>query len=537
MNKTLGVLLALAAAFAQAPQQPARGSVSGVVRDASSGLPMANVRVVDVRNLNRRSDTDSQGRYKLGDLLPGEYNLVAVGPNLESTQARVSVGPGQEVENLDIRLMAFGTITGRVLDENKEPLPGMRVFLVERTYRLGELHYSHTSFSVTNDKGEYWLPRAAPGRAYLIFAKKWGSALEGMSEAPAEPKLQKRALASTYYPNAAILEAAEPVTILPGETRENVDIRVARTSSYCIDGVVNHPSPTFWLVERYPSMVSLPTGFGMIGSVVPPSGKAGADGKFRTCDLPPDQYLFTALGSFGERPTTAVVVPLTIADSDIHNLSLTPAVGLPLRGELVWDTPPPRDTPEATIRVVLQALTQPVVSSLESSVEAKVPGPFRIENVLVDEYGVSVRNLPKGAYLKDVTCGGLSVLNRLLKIGTAVGQAELRVVLGRDGGSVTAQVSDDEGKPIPQVTVLVAPAEARSEAEFAAAITAGLTDQTGVFRTSALAPGKYLALAIGSRMDYSPETIGRLFRARIKAKEVEVGAGQMVQVKLEAPVE
>jgi hypothetical protein len=154
----------------------------------------------------------------------------------------------------------------------------------------------------------------------------------------------------------------------------------------------------------------------------------------------------------------------------------------------------------------------------------------------MDEYAVLVRNLPKGAYLKDVTYGGLSVLNRLLKIGTAVGQAELRIVLGRDGGSVTAQLSDDEGKPIPQITVLIAPAEARSEAEFAAAITAGLTDQTGVFRTGALAPGKYLALAIGSRLDYSPETIGRLFRARIKAKEVEVGPSQMVQVKIEAPV-
>jgi hypothetical protein len=535
--KTLGFLLALAAAFAQAPQQPARGSVSGVVRDASSGAPMANVQVVDVRNLSRRSDTDSQGRYKLGDLLPGEYNLVAVGPNLESTQARVSVGPGQDVENFDIRLMAFGTITGRVLDENKEPLPGMRVFLVERTYRLGELHYSHTSFSVTNDKGEYWLPRAAPGRAYLIFAKKWGSALEGTSEAPAEPKLRKRALASTYYPNAAILEAAEPVTILPGETRENVDIRVAHTPSYCIDGVVNHPSPSFWIVERYPSLVSLPTDFGMIGSILPPSGKAGAGGKFRTCDLHPDQYLFTAFGSFGERPPAAVIVPLTISDSDIHNLSLTPAPGPPLRGEVVWDTPPPRDRPEATVTVELRSLAQNIPGAFGLSEEAKVPGPFRMDHVLVDEYAVLVRNLPKGSYLKDVTYGGLSILNKAMKIGTAVGQAELRIVLGRDGGLVTAEVSDDEGKPIPQVTVLIAPAEARSEAEFAAAITAGLTDQTGVFLTGALAPRKYFALAIGSRLDYSPETIGRLFRARIKAKEVEVGAGQTVQVKLEAPVE
>ncbi len=535
MNKTLGFLLALATAFAQAPQQPARGSVSGVVREASSGAPMADVQLEVLGRREARSSTDSQGRYKLSDLPPGEYVLVAVGPNQESTQARVSVSPGQDVENLDIRLMAVGTITGRVLDENKEPLPGMRVILIDRTYRLGELHYSQSFSRPTNDKGEYWL-RAVPGRAYLLLAKKEVKVLEGMSEAPADPKLRKRALASTYYPNAPVLEGAEPVTILPGEIRENVDIRVARTPSYCIDGVVNHPSPSFWVVERYPSMVSLPTDFGMIVSVVPPRGKTGADGKFRTCDLHPDQYRFTAFGSLEERPPAAVTVPLTIADSDIHNLSLTPAPGPLLRGEVVWDTPPPRDTPEATVGVELRALAETIPSAFAMSAEGTVPGPFRIDHVLVNEYAVLVHNLPKGAYLKDVTYGGLTVLNKPLRIGTAVGEAEMRIVLGRDGGLVTVQVSDDEGKPIPQVTVLVAPTEARSEAEFAAAITAGLTDQTGVFRTGALAPGKYLALAIGSRLDYSPETIGRLFRARIKAKEVEVGAGQMAQVKLEAPV-
>jgi len=48
-----------------------------------------------------------------------------------------------------------------------------------------------------------------------------------------------------------------------------------------------------------------------------------------------------------------------------------------------------------------------------------------------------------------------------------------------------------------------------------------------------MTPGMYLVLASGLQLDTSPETIGKLPRAKAKAKEVDVSAGATAQVTLE----
>ena len=42
----------------------------------------------------------------------------------------------------------------------------------------------------------------------------------------------------TYYPSSPSIEGAEPVVLRPGEVREGMDIRMARSPSFCIDGMV-----------------------------------------------------------------------------------------------------------------------------------------------------------------------------------------------------------------------------------------------------------------------------------------------------------
>ena len=48
-----------------------------------------------------------------------------------------------------------------------------------------------------------------------------------------------------------------------------------------------------------------------------------------------------------------------------------------------------------------------------------------------------------------------------------------------------------------------------------------------------MTPGKYFVLASGLPLDTSPETIGKLLRAKTKAKEVDISAGVTAQVTLE----
>jgi hypothetical protein len=78
------------------------------------------------------------------------------------------------------------------------------------------------------------------------------------------------------------------------------------------------------------------------------------------------------------------------------------------------------------------------------------------------------------------------------------------------------------------------PEDARSEPELAALRTVGQTDRSGAYSSSALAPGKYYILATTSAVtNWSPETMTKLWRARTKAREVDLAPKAKVQLTLE----
>ena len=112
--------------------------------------------------------------------------------------------------------------------------------------------------------------------------------------------------------------------------------------------------------------------------------------------------------------------------------------------------------------------------------------------------------------------------------GSEAGNAALRVVIARDGGVIQAKVTDKDGNAVSDSFVTVIPATATSEAMIAASYVSGQTDQTGTWKTGALAPGKYYVLASDAGPDKTPETIAKLVAARSRVDPVEVGANATV---------
>jgi hypothetical protein len=154
---------------------------------------------------------------------------------------------------------------------------------------------------------------------------------------------------------------------------------------------------------------------------------------------------------------------------------------------------------------------------------------------LLDDYELNVYGVPHDLYLKDITYGGLSILHEPLRVGSAMGNATLRVIVARDGGYVSAKVADKDGNPVPDSYVLIMPSSASSEPALAASLISGQTDQNGVYSSEMLAPGKYLVLASSAPVDSTPEGIGKLMRTRSHAQEVEIAANGNQQTTL-APV-
>ena len=519
-------------------------SVSGVVLAAGSDLPMTDATVYVNRGSRdeRSAKTDSQGHYELRGLPPGYLRLTASAPfegrPFGPTASRqVTVAGGQTLTSIDFHLPVFAQLSGHVLDENKEPMPGISVILVAREYSLGAIRYVYSRAATTNDLGEYKIGRIEAGRAFLAMAQKRQLRLPAISDTPADPRYRRHVPVTTWYPSSTDMQGAQPIMLRPGEQRDAVDIQMGRSPSYCMEGILEangRPGAlSFNLDDASPTSGASGDGAMFMAGRF---GVTAEDGKFRFCDLQPGSYTLTAypapLG--GEAPALFGSARVTITDEDVRGVKVVPRPRLNVPGEVAFEGTPPDKPIEGKLNLNLSPMTRaPFGGEFKAmSVKADIPGTFVFEGLLLDDYSIRVNQLPESLYIREMTYGGRSVLYEPLRVGTALGDAGMRVTIGLDGGFVSARVSDSKGNPVSNSWVCVLPDHIPSEAMLAAALVAGQTDQTGTWKSKALAPGKYFVLAASEAMNRSPEDIGKLWQARTHAQEVQVSAGATASVSV-----
>jgi hypothetical protein len=207
-------LVAAAAAMAQQPAGITNAAVSGVVKDAATGKPLANYNVSTyvsatwvndtiVQSANTKqvqSVTDEQGHYRIGDLPPGKYRIEAVNAqSFGSNSTRRVTLSGQDLDGIDFVVKVPGSISGKAVDENKEPMPGLTVYLVSREYYSGVLGYFFKNSGRTDDRGEYTLQRVEAGRRYLVMVERREQRLAAHDYVPLDTKLRRRVLVRRCY--------------------------------------------------------------------------------------------------------------------------------------------------------------------------------------------------------------------------------------------------------------------------------------------------------------------------------------------------
>src|ERR1041384_8062614 len=116
--------------------------------------------------------------------------------------------------------------------------------------------------------------------------------------------------------------------------------------------------------------------------------------------------------------------------------------------------------------------------------------------MILDDFAIRVTGIPPGSYIKQMTYGSHNLLLEPLHPGSAIGNAGMRVVLARDGGTVTVRATTKDGAPAGDAQIVIFPASAVTEAALAESLQSGQTDQRGQWTSGTLAPGKYYALAL-----------------------------------------
>jgi hypothetical protein len=551
MMRELLQLGALTAGVLAAQTGITNASVSGVVKDKVTGQPLANYTVstfVNVRwvgdtvmqNKNTKnvtSTTDSSGHYKLTDLPPDSYRISARNAqHFAGELTRHVVVNGSDVENIDFLVLVAGTITGKVVDENKEPVPGIMVRLIKREYYLGNLgYYFAAAGGQTNDLGEFTLSGVDPGRPYYLMAEKVERTLPAHSEVPLDPKLRKRTPVRSWYPNSPTRDAAQPVILRPGEKREGADIEMRKSPSYCVEGAAVGPmgpaALRFNVEAAQPSMGTSSTGGVFFAQ---PGGLTAADGKFRICDLYPGAFRLSAQDADWNAPSPNYgAAEITITDQDLRGLTLAAVPGKPLEGEVAWDVDPPATPVTSRVTVSLMPLFRTAFSTERGAARADIPSTFSVAAVFPDDYAVHTFFYAPGIYVKDVTFSDRSVMYEPLRPAAAMGGAGMRVTMAHDGATLNVQVNDKDGNPGVDLRVLAIPGEVRSEGELAARLVQGQTNQAGQYMSQTLPPGKYYVVATEDTVDPTPESIGRLWRSRNRFQEVDLPPAGSAQVKLE----
>lgn len=521
----------------------AKRSISGTVEYADTREPIANAQVfVSAPDVQVSAETDILGRYTLEGLAPGEYRIFVYakdgGPPLGFKD--VVLSSDRDLTSVDLIIQRFGSIAGIVQDENGKPLSGMAVYLIASTYMYGALQRLQAGMAITGPEGKYTIGYVRSGQNYYVLTQKWLETLRAVSTEPSDPRLRKPIPSPTYYGDSPSIEGALPVTINSGEQRENVNIRVPNTTSYCVDGVLGIKGAAgaiHFEIMDLQAPFELPGTEGMI--LRPPSGTTGPDGRIRVCDLHPGQYKITVTQEPHDTHSSPAFFGSTefsINDNDVNDVSVSAQPRLSLSGEVVWDHPSPIESFKLQKFVELEL--RPVTWS-EDLWEAEyprlrakspVPGAFSFTDILADDYAVFAQPLAAGAYIKDITYAGGSVLNRTLHLGSTSGDTRLVVTVADDCGVLAVRVLDNDGNPAPGSYVTVMPADSSPPALLAARMISSRANARGLFNSGCLAPGKYNVIATSAPTEPTPESIGRILKARSSSDEIDLSAHAFLQI-------
>jgi hypothetical protein len=157
-------------------------TVAGRVVTAAEGTPLKSVHVMLAAEKPARGDprtygatTDASGAFVLKNVAPSRYRLFAERTGYVSQQyhssdtqggALLGLQPRQQVTDILFRLVLAAVVTGRVADEDEEPMAGIRVVALrhpteeeqEEEESYGSRHQDQlvpAGSARTDDRGQY----------------------------------------------------------------------------------------------------------------------------------------------------------------------------------------------------------------------------------------------------------------------------------------------------------------------------------------------------------------------------------------------
>jgi protocatechuate 3,4-dioxygenase beta subunit len=555
-------------------QRVEKASIEGVVLRSGSGEPLGRAQVkllrvvADDSTFDGAGDpetnglpsvlTESDGKFLLKDLDPGQYRITVVrngyaeqsyGQKSANSPGRIiNLISGEVVKNVVFRLITAGTVRGRVRDTAGEPVEGLTVALLRIEYGSGGRKKLWTeNIAQTDDRGEYRLYWVKSGRYYVRVTSR--------SDYTSRNAITDPNFVTTYYPSSPDPSNASVIELQAGSELAGIDIILSKPSGHWIRGRVMDSSgkpPKVVSVSVHPrqaaTVVDVESVFGERGGAV----YNPTNGTFEIRNVNPGSYWLSASTSRDyDAPIStdrlsevrtgqdlfnvmfsadgAVQIPIEMPTSDLNDVVLTLAKGntIPVIVSVEGsDLSSVKDMDK--VRVTLMPAVESYVDY--SSTRFNVQGAARIENVLPGEYRARVGQ-PKSTtlYAKAMRYGQNDALRDSFQI-TDLPPGTLTVVLSDQGGRIEGNLTDDLAQPVSGVQVVLIPDVIEKGSSFRTANT----NRDGHFVFTILPPGGYKLYSwedLESKAYYDNEVLSK-YEAQGKPAQVQESSKVNVDLKI-----
>jgi hypothetical protein len=452
-------------------QRPGAGLLVGQVVDSETGRPVPGA-IVALTGVGERQSvaqlprviTGGDGRFVFRDVGRGNYAITAAkGGYAEAAYGRtraggasssLTVGDGERIGDLVLRIFKHAAISGAVTDESGERQVGVEVRAYRRSVVAGRRRFVPVGVGRTDDRGVYRVGTLVPGdyivgtvarhialplstvenpapgsvdRSIVVEAglatpddrrtavMQLGDAgfVFGRGGAIPPPPANGR-LATyrpTFHPTASSGEAAAVITLRPGEEYGTADLQIMPVPSVRVSGTVLGPEgPLARSLLRLQSANTLE----VFGDGDVPSTITDGAGNFTFLSVPSGDYtvkLSRGGGPPGQPGLVWLLAPLTVANEDISSLALVASPGVHVSGRVEFEGDPAKArTAAAGITITVESAEAPAaVAGQTFFTRTSATGDFMSQPLSGGRYYIRVPNSPAGWMFKGATVEGRDV--------------------------------------------------------------------------------------------------------------------------------
>jgi hypothetical protein len=544
----------------QTDDKPNGSTVRGIVVYSDTGRPLRHARVTlfgaDSQSQNTASDL--RGQFEFERVPEGKYRLIVEAPGLLTPYRNVArvrtIAPepvypdigelitdftvtGTDSVDLKIKAVRGGVITGKVVNEDDQPVQHAEIRLLRR--ESGKWVPPWRTWAQPDEEpqkadatGVYRIA-GLPAGEYLVRAS------EGIFTADHVPGEEDTytngSFVVTYHPAATRIKNAQLVSVVAGGETTGVDIRLKQQVLHTLTGTVK-----FELLARPGSsvqvMIERSDEAGFSSAINNHTTNTNDEGKWQVSGLPSGEYLVTINGSavvisardvrFDRSLPKRLTVKLQ--DEKVTTLNTTLTLGAQVVGKVTFNNRLP--VPDSLVTGVTP-VEDPTVPNRATD-QAEKPsseiglvysnGAFSISPLLAGTYWFTFSSSKQDEfYVKSVTRKGIDLMQSPFKLTDDLVFDDVVVTLATDLAVVEGQLT----MPGSEVTVIVAPANeaTRRFNPGTRILEAGPKGQV-IFRS---APGEYLIAAV-TTADY------KAIASQLHNEYFEKNPDKFLRIKLRA---